>query len=330
MAFPGKPKPKAVVGNGDPTARDRIDLLAPQDPRQAKLLRQVHAWLKSGEHAKALEAVSLLLNPPPAAKFESESLFRSEGGRWVTVRDEANRILGGLPESFRETFRTRYGAEASRRFAAATTTGGESALVDVADRFFHTRAGRQAANRLASRHIDRGRLGLAAFWLGRLLEGNDPVAAVPAWRLKAAWVFHRVGQPERVKTLLADLEEAGRLRVPGIGQVKRDEWLGMSRPAILPEPELVDWPVFYGSSSRRGRAVGGAPLLLRRWHRRLTHRHAVAEIVGELVEDLDDRGQSMIPAFVPLVVGDKAIFRTLRGIEVVDVDSGRVLWETRP
>ena len=330
VPFPGKPKPKAVVGNGDPTARDRIDLLAPQDPRQAKLLRQVHAWLKSGEHAKALEAVSLLLNPPPAAKFESESLFRSEGGRWVTVRDEANRILGGLPESFRETFRTRYGAEASRRFAAATTTGGESALVDVADRFFHTRAGRQAANRLASRHIDRGRLGLAAFWLGRLLEGNDPVAAVPAWRLKAAWVFHRVGQPERVKTLLADLEEAGRLRVPGIGQVRRDEWLGMSRPAILPEPELVDWPVFYGSSSRRGRAVGGAPLLLRRWHRRLTHRHAVAEIVGELVEDLDDRGQSMIPAFVPLVVGDKAIFRTLRGIEVVDVDSGRVLWETRP
>ena len=33
---------------------------------------------------------------------------------------------------------------------------------------------------------------------------------------------------------------------------------------------------------------------------------------------------------IVLRVGDKAIFRTLRGIEVVDVDSGKVLWETRP
>ena len=323
-------KGKQPVGNGDPTARDRVDLLAPQDPRQAKLLRQAHDWLKAGQHAKVLEAVSVLLNPPEAARFESDSLFRSEGGRWVTVRDEANRLLGVLPEPFRETFRTRYGAEASRRLSVAEANGGESTMVDVADRFFHTTAGRQAANRLASRHIDRGRLGLAAFWLSRLLEARDPVAGAAAWRLKAAWVFHRVGQPERVKTLLADLSDAGRLRIPGVGEVGRDEWLGASRPAILPEPVLVDWPVFYGSPARRGRAEGGAPLLLSRWHRRLTHRHAVAAVVRELVEDLDDLGRPMVPAFVPLVVGNKAIFRTLRGIEVVDIDSGRVLWETRP
>ena len=190
---------------------------------------------------------------------------------------------------------------------------------DVADRFFHTPAGRQAANRLASRHIDRGRLGLAAFWLSRLLEAGDPVAGAAAWRLKAAWVFHRVGQPERVKTLLADLTDAGRLRIPGVGEVGRDEWLGASRPAILPEPVLVDWPVFYGSPARRGRAEGGAPLLLSRWHRRWTHRHAVAAVVRELVEDLDDLGRPMIPAFVPLVVGNKAIFRTL----LPEVEGGR-------
>ncbi len=323
-------KGKKPVGNGDPNARDRIDLLAPQDPRQAKLLRQAHGWLKAGQHAKVLEAVSVLLNPPEAARFESDSLFRSEGGRWITVRDEANRLLGRLPEPFRETFRTRFGAEATRRLSEAQSSGGESAIVEVADRFFHTLAGRQAANRLASRHIDRGRLGLAAFWLSRLLEAGDPVAGTAAWRLKAAWVFHRVGQPQRVKTLLADLSDAGRLRIPGVGEVDRDQWLGASRPAILPEPVLVDWPVFYGSPARRGRAQGGAPLLLLRWHRRLTHRHAVAAVVRELVEDLDDLGRPMIPAFVPLVVGNKAIFRTLRGIEVVDIDSGRVLWETRP
>ena len=326
----GAAKVKTPQGNGDPTARDRIDLLAPQDPRQAKLLRQAQEWLKSGQHARVLEAVSILLNPPPEARFESDSLFRSEAGHWVTVRDEANRMLGGLPESFRETFRSRHGAEARRRLLEALSSGGESLMVEVADRFFHTPAGREAANRLASRHIDRGRLGLAAFWLERLLDSGDKVSGLSAWRLKAAWVFHRVGRPERVTTLLAGLTDAGRLTVPGVGEVSRDEWLGASGRAIVSEPVLLDWPVFYGSSGRRGRAVGGVPLLLSRWHCRLTHRHSVAAVVRELIEDLDDLGRPMIPAFVPLVVGHRAIFRTLRGVEVVDVDSGRVLWETRP
>ncbi|HAQ24226.1 MAG TPA: hypothetical protein DCR10_11820, partial [Acidimicrobiaceae bacterium] len=320
------PKKTEPVGNGDPTARDRIDLLAPQDPRQAKLLRQAREWHEAGQHARVLEAVSVLLNPPSEAKFEADSLFRSEGGRWVTVRDEANRLLGELPDSFRATFRSRFGAEARRRLAA----GGESAVVEVADRFFHTEAGRQAANRLASRHMDRGRLGLSSFWLSRLLDAADPVTRSAAWKLKAAWVFHRVGQPKRVTSLLEGLADAGQLNVPAVGTVARDQWLGVARPAILPEPELVDWPIFYGTSSRRGRSEGGTPLLLSRWHRRMTHRHAVASVVRELVEDLDDMRQAMIPAFVPLVVGRRAVFRTLRGVEVIDIESGRVLWETQP
>ncbi|GIS61805.1 MAG: hypothetical protein CM1200mP2_40300 [Planctomycetaceae bacterium] len=195
----------------------------------------------------------MLLNPPAGAKFEADSLFRGKQGRWITVRDEANRLLGQLPESFRETFRTRFGAEATRRLAEAETSGGESEMVEVADRFFHTKAGRQAANRLASRHIDRGRLGLAAFWLDRLLEASDPVASATPWRLKAAWVFHRVGQPERVKTMLAGLSDAGRLTLPGGREVGRAQWLGPARPAIVPEPVLRDWPVFFGSPGRRGR-----------------------------------------------------------------------------
>lgn len=323
-------KKKEPQGNGDPEARDRIDLLAPQDARQAKLLRQAVELAGKGQHARVLDAVSILLNPPDDAGFESDSLFRRGDGRWVTIRDEANRLLGQLPESFRETFRTRFAAEADRRFQGAVAAGHEADLVDVADRFFHTPAGRQAANRLGSRHVDRGRLGLAAFWFGRLLDVTDDVTRTPAWRLKAAWVFHRVGQPARTGELLDGLLTNGRLTLPGGREVSRDEWLGTARPAILPEPVLADWPVFYGSASRRGRSDGGTPLLLSRWQRPLTHRHAVDKVVRELVKDLDDMGRAMVPAYVPLVVGKRAIYRTLRGVEIVDIESGRVLWETRP
>ncbi|MBQ18206.1 MAG: hypothetical protein CMJ65_13905 [Planctomycetaceae bacterium] len=323
-------KNKKPQGNGDPNARDRIDLLAPQDPRQAKLLRQAGELAGKGQYSRVLDAVSILLDPPADVGFEVDSLFRRKDGRWVTVRDEANRLLGQLPESFLETFRTRFSAEADRRFKEAVAAGREADLVDVADRFFHTPAGRQAANRLGSRHVDRGRLGLAAFWFGRLLDASDDVTRTPAWRVKAAWVFHRVGQAARTGELLDGLLTNGRLTLPGGRDVSRDEWLGAARPAILPEPILADWPIFYGSASRRGRSDGSTPLLLSRWRRPLTHRHAVDKIVRELVKDLDDMGRAMIPAYVPLVVGKRAIYRTLRGIEVVDIDTGRVLWETRP
>ena len=175
-------KKKKPEGNQDPFARDRIDLLAPQDPRQAKLLRKAVEWAGKGQNGLVLEAVSILLNPPVDAGFEADSLFRRPDGRWVTVHDEANRLLAELPEPFRTTFRTRFGAEASRRLAAAAASGSEAELVDVADRFFHTPAGRQAANRLGSRHVDRGRLGLAAHWFGRLLDVAATLPSQPAWR----------------------------------------------------------------------------------------------------------------------------------------------------
>lgn len=323
-------KKKKPVGNGDPEARDRIDLLAPQDPRQAKLIRQAVASAAAQQYDRVLEAVSVLLNPPADAKFEADSLFRRSDGTWVRVRDEANRLLGGLPEASRETFRSRFGAEARARLDRATTSGNEASLVDVADRFFHTPAGRSAANRLGSRHIDRGRFGLGAYWFGRLLEAEDPVVQQPAWRLKAALVFHSAGQGQRSSKLLEGLVSEGQLSLPDGRKATVAEWLEVSRSRQLPDPVLSDWPVFYGSAGRTGRSDGGAPLLLPRWHRPLTHRHRVAEMTRELIEDLEDLGRTMIPAFVPLVIGEKAVYRTLRGIEVVDIDSGRVLWETRP
>ena len=326
----GVVKKKKSVGNGDPDARDRIDLLAPQDPRQAKLLRQAGVLAAAGQHERVLDAVSVLLNPPVDAQFDADSLFRRPDGTWVRVHDEANRLLGELPESFRETFQSRFGAQARTRLNEATASGDEARLVDVADRFFHTEAGRSAANRLGSRHIDRGRFGLGAYWFDRLLKAADPVIEQPSWRLKAALVFHSAGQIQRSAELLEGLVSEGQLSLPDGQKMTVAEWLDVSRSRRLPDPLLSDWPVFYGSAARTGRSDGGAPLLLSRWHRPLTHRHRVAEMTRELVEDLEDLGRSMVPAFVPLVIGEKAVYRTLRGIEVIEIDSGRVLWETRP
>ena len=325
-AAAANPKP---VGNADPEARDPVDLLAPQDPRQAKLLRQARALLKEGRGEQALEYLAVLLNPPPEAGFDADSLVRRSEGGWVSVLDEANRLLGTLSPELLDRYRTRHDAEATRRLGEALRSGRESALVDVADRFFHTAAGRKAANRLGSLQLDRGRDGLAARRFAALLAVSDPVTTRPAWRLKAAMAFHRAGLPGPAGRLLAGLPASG-VRLPGARTVDPAKWFGQLPATAETDRVLDDWPVFFGTARRTGRVRGGTPLLLPQWTRRLTDHHGIRRLIRELVEDMRDAGLTTVPAFVPLVVGDKAVYRTLRGVAVVDIKTGRVLWETEP
>ncbi|MCA9068523.1 MAG: PQQ-binding-like beta-propeller repeat protein, partial [Planctomycetaceae bacterium] len=53
------------------------------------------------------------------------------------------------------------------------------------------------------------------------------------------------------------------------------------------------------------------------------------EQIEELQDDRVDQGYAPVPAFTSITVNNKAIFRTLRGVRVTDVESGRTLWETR-
>ncbi|MEX2026323.1 MAG: hypothetical protein WEH44_03465, partial [Pirellulaceae bacterium] len=211
----------------------------------------------------------------------------------------------------------------------AKAAGDLSKIVQVATRFFHTDAGYEAANHLAAFHFDRVEFALAVRWYGRLVAAQAPITKDPLWRMKAAFALHRGGRTdeavELMKTLPSDV--AAKLNLAG-ESIDPQTWLSHSGAiAVAQEPVLDDWPLFLGSPSRSGIVRGGEPLLLPRWSLPLTDTQSIRRQLDVLVQDLADQGRVGVPAWFPLMVDNKVIFRTMRGVQVVDARTGKSLWE---
>ena len=323
---------KEAPANGDETARDRIDARAPYDLYQAKRLRTAAQHIeraattqRDSEWKAALDLLQRVLDEP------GDSLVRRPDGTWVSVRDEANRMLSRLPPRLAEQYRQQYGALAEQLFDEARRDSDLQKSVEVATRFFHTPAGRHAADFLGLFHLDRGEFGLAARWFFRLIDVEDPATENAMWRLRAAVAFREAGQTDLLRRMMERLAASDARTIRAGGSVVAPErWLadvGRLRPAG--SESLDEWPMYSGNPSRTGRATGGEPLLLPRWSQPLTYSHPLREQIEELTYDLVHEGKPPLPAFHPLMVDDKVIFRTLRGVQVAEATSGRILWETR-
>ena len=311
--------------NGDVTARDNIDALAPHNPQQAKLLRRASAYVRDQNWKQAMEALQFLL------ELTEDSLVRLPNGKWVSVRNEANRMLGKFPQEFRERYRLQHGGIAKQLLQDAYEENDRNKFIVVATKFFQTEAGYQAANHLGSLHFDRGEFGMATRWFAELLQARAVVTNDPKWRLKAALAFQQAGNASVREDLLKELASTSLdgLELGGT-RIDPSRWLDeVGSVSRFELPELEDWPVLYGSPSRTGTAVGGEPLLLPRWSRATTHSQSIREQMGFLLQDIADSGRATVGAWFPLMVDNKVIFRTMRGVLVVDVTSGKPLWETR-
>src|SRR5262249_40867443 len=100
--------------------------------------------------------------------------------QWTSVRAEANRLLGGLPEKGLEFYELQYGEPAKRALNEAKKKGDPHLLAEVALCYFHTEAGAEATNLLGTYHLDRGRYLMAALCFERLLFPGGTAAEPPA------------------------------------------------------------------------------------------------------------------------------------------------------
>ncbi|MEZ6144775.1 MAG: PQQ-binding-like beta-propeller repeat protein [Planctomycetaceae bacterium] len=69
-------------------------------------------------------------------------------------------------------------------------------------------------------------------------------------------------------------------------------------------------------------------MLITRWSQPTTERPSIAQEITQLVDDLHDAGRACVPAAIPLVVDGKVVYRTMRGLSVVDAETGQKVWET--
>lgn len=305
--------------------RDAVDGRIPHNSNLGKHLEHAEQLVAAGNTDQALELLEIIL------ANSDHATIRTADGRPGLVAWEANRLLARLPNGVRETYRLRHEAQARQLARDARETGNWDQLIDVATRFFHTETGQRAADSVANFHFDRGEFGLASLWYLRLLETAPAWTQDSKWRLKVALALREAGNADASDELLGRLRKQGADAEIDVGgdSVKPEAWLKRFGGVDLGAPPVLDeWLQFLGSASRSGTASGGDPLLLSRWFHATTQNKLVLDQIETLAQDLADSGRGPIPTAFPLMVRNRVAFRTLRGVHVIDAESGQLLWET--
>lgn len=326
---PGKGQPAAPQPPNAPNSTQRssdrnlADPTAPYDRAATTWMTRAIAHAKANEWKQALELLQRVTDQP------EDSLFRTEAGKWVSIHVEADRRRGEAPAEVLAEYRAQYEGLARQLLNEAIKSGTPAAFGRVARGYFHTDAGREAADRLGSLHLNRGEFALASYWFAALWQAKTKVTQEPLWRTKAAYAFKQAGQAELTAELTGSPAADG--NPISLGGRRRDlaKWLAevplLGSQAELP---LKEWLTFLGSPRRTGVAVGGDPLLLPRWRVPLTTSHPANQQIEQLTEDLADGGIHAPLILQPAMTGGRIAFRTLHGVQVVEAATGRSLWHT--
>jgi len=300
----------------------------PQDLEQERRLKSVQRLIGDQQWDAAREKLQLMLENSlnlPVHVAGERSL--------ITDRELIYQLLELLPAEQREKFNRQYEALAEKLFNdAQSNDASPEAYAEIATRFASTPSGWRSMNYLTSYHMDRGEFGLAEQYQQRLLKSHSPLTESPEWKTKAAYIYKQTGK----QSLIAELFHSARdsvledkpVKIGGTVQTPKN-WLNKQSTLVTASNLLLDeWPMLLGSPSRSARAKNADPLLIPRWSYPLTSNHAIQSQLKLIQEDLVSSRHATIPALPPLAVSGKIVFRTLKGVQVLDAQTGTPLWES--
>ncbi|MCS6851901.1 MAG: PQQ-like beta-propeller repeat protein [Gemmataceae bacterium] len=328
----------------------------PKSTDAPKRIAAAEDLIKEGSWSEAVRALQSLLDTKEDAFLQVKRTDKSgkESVHWVSVRAEANRLIGLMPAEGLQFYELQYGPPAKARLAEAKAKGDPEILAEVAQRYLHTEAGTEATALLGTYHLDRGRYLMAAICFERLLErrGLDQLSARTLW--KAAVAFQRTGDSQKAEQVWRQL----RTKVVRDGLALGDQTLSLERlraefekAATTEVASIFDWPEYRGGPSRTVQGHGGPPFLEPRWSKSTTaidplvladkddadrseaelRRRWIEEaILAQAMAHLESRQQPALPAFFPLAVGNKLIYRSHDGIYARHLKAGVVIEDGQP
>jgi outer membrane protein assembly factor BamB len=276
-----------------------------------------------------------------------------KGSRSVSIKFEANRIIGSMPEDGLNLYQGIHGDKAKARLDEAKKTGSKEILAEVAMRYLHTKAGAEANDLLGTYHLDRGEYFMAALRFDSLLSLKSERTKLSDLTLfKAALAFRRAGDSAKFKTawdrLEPELKKNGGLKLDkGLISAQQLEKLLNEVPA----PQLnspYDWPVYLGNLTHTAQASGSPPLLDEKIWERSLYKESEDDVdtketqkwVGDALK-AQEKGVNVptLPGFFPIAVDGTLIFRsytTVTGIALKDlkdkdgkvvIKAGEVEWK---
>ena len=335
--------PAVVLAQAGSSSDREIGNIFPAAPRELRQnLTRAEAALNEQRFSDAVAELGQILNSPT-----SDDYFLGTPGQTdaqVSLKTQALEMLGSMPAKGRQMYELQFGAEAKAQLETALADGDLQKLTDVSRRYFHTKAGYEAALLLGRYQLDQGRPLAAAVTLKRIADTPsaagqyDPELSV---LLATCWVHARM--PERAtETLLALKKRMPQAKVnlldgPRPIFEREDEalaWLekivGTSRTPLL--AAATQWTIFRGNEMRNAKAIGGVPLLNYRWSLPTVNDPQDEQKVKSIARSTRDRGDANIVALQPLVVQDMVIARAPESNKLLGIDlkSGKRIWVFPP
>lgn len=241
----------------------------------------------------------------------------------------ASRFLGALSPTNLATYETIFGGPARQQLESALAGRNPDLLARVVRRFYYTAAGFEAGNRLAAFWTDHGCDELAWSWWRRVLSEPAHHSRIHAMHcIKAAACGERLGRSLAASEVL--------------GQVARDQLVtiaGREQSIAHWQAQLVEHTQLRATNAealvvgerfdRNGSTTGSAPALDHQlWRQSLAgekSRHI--ESLARAWEGVQvQSGLPLGTAQVPLLIGERLVFRDFEGLRAVDARTGERLW----
>ncbi|MBI2478959.1 MAG: PQQ-binding-like beta-propeller repeat protein [Planctomycetia bacterium] len=256
-----------------------------------------------------------------------------------SLKGEAQRLLGSLPESARELYELQFGADARELLDLAAASGDINQLAEVTRKYFHTEAGYEATLLLGRLQLDRGQPFAAAMCLQRLLE--VPSAArrfEPELSLVSAACWARANRVEQARQALAGLHsqfpnfalQIGGERVADSSSDSPIEvWLTnqLAGKSTGDVPGATNWLMFRGDAARNAASAGDVLLPSFRWRVPTAADPTDESLIEEIRVDKIEQGIAALPSVHPLAVGNVVLMRTPERLLAIDFETGKRVWE---
>jgi outer membrane protein assembly factor BamB len=291
----------------------------------ARDLIQHEAW---DEAARILQ--SLLDGPDSFMLVKEAAKQGTASGPRTTLHAEISQLLDTLPSPGRMFYEWNFGGRARALLTRAKELSDSQLLAEASRRYAHTVAGAEAKRLLGIHHLDRGRFTMAALTFERLLSLPDRDKLSPEVLFTAALAFDRAGQKSRADQLWKQLT----VRAPDGLPVNRraiklsdlESWLAAERRRHGEAGASREWLLFNGDAKRSAWVDDGKILPQIKWRLDTANEFTTHTWIRDASRRLETQGEPVLPAFLPIAVDGKLVYRSHRGVHAVDAQTGQLLW----
>ena len=321
-SFGQQPQPATVEENLSESAR--VD----RNRNHETQLTTARRHLRSGQFTQAIGVLSQILNSA------QDGFVVTDAGRYVNAKTEANRLIAAMPPPALRDYQQQFGQVAGRRLDAARFSGDVQRLIDVADQFRNTAAGRQALRQLAMQHFDHGHFFAAAAAFRDVLA--HPLTKSPAEPMVITPLIvslARCGDHRGARTLFQQhrqLFSSHRLQIGG-RPVPLGDWLRRQLDEPSNQPERGAWKSFSSTTGSVLVADASTPSVQSppRWQREIGLPKSVAGLIDAELAELERHGITRLCSFRPLVIGDVVVVRSIDHLTALERPTGKVIWSRR-